>query len=95
MDDINVNFDALGQGASSIQTTFQALQATLEDLEQQLQPMLGSWSGAAREAYAVQKQNWEQAATGMASVLQRMGLAVGDAQENYTLTENTNRNRFQ
>lgn len=95
MSEIRVDFEALGSGAQGIQATFQALQTTLQDLEQQLNPMVSSWSGDAREAYTAQKRNWEQASASMAEVLQRMGQAVGQARDNYSQTEAANRGIWQ
>lgn len=90
MDQINVRFGSLSQGASGIMATYRALQGTLEDLEKKLQPMVSSWNGTAQEAYYQKKTQWEQASNAMAVILQQMGQAVSDAHDNYTSAEKSN-----
>jgi WXG100 family type VII secretion target len=86
-----VDFGGLGQGSAGIMATYRALQGTLDDLERQLEPMLSTWDGQAREAYFQQKQKWDSASASMATILQQMGRAVDEANENYQAAENSNR----
>src|SRR5690348_5346114 len=86
-----VDFGGLGQGSAGILATHRALQASLDDLERQLEPMLGTWDGQAKEAYFQQKQKWDSAAQAMAQILHQMGRAVDEANNNYQAAENQNR----
>jgi WXG100 family type VII secretion target len=86
MGDIHIDFGALQAGQAGIQSTFARLQATLDELESGLQPMVDSWSGAAQEAYVVCKQQWEEAAAALAAVLQSISRAVTAAHDNYSAT---------
>jgi early secretory antigenic target protein ESAT-6 len=94
MSEIQVNVDGLHAGASGIQTTFRSLQSTLEGLEQQLQPMVTSWTGEARDAYFAQKKKWDQASEAMAAVLNQMGQVAGQSGDAYRRAEQANIGRW-
>jgi early secretory antigenic target protein ESAT-6 len=84
--EIHVNFGALEAGQAGINKTYGSLQATLDQLESDLKPMIETWSGDAQQAYLVNKQQWDQGAAALAQVLNNIGRAVGDANENYQAT---------
>lgn len=89
-----VKFGNLSSGAAGIASTYRALQSTLEGLEQQLAPMVSSWTGDAREAYYAQKRKWDEASAAMAAILAQMGQAVDTANSNYQAAENSNLSRW-
>jgi early secretory antigenic target protein ESAT-6 len=89
-----VNFGSLAGGAQGIMATYRQLQSTLENLESQLAPMVGSWTGDAREAYFQQKKKWDDASAAMALILSQMGSAVDNANSNYQAAENSNMGRW-
>jgi WXG100 family type VII secretion target len=91
MPEIKVNFGSLSGGAAGIQANYRALVGSIEDLEQQLAPMVSTWTGDAQSAYFAQKQKWDQAAQAMSTILAQMGKAVDDAHSNYQAAENSNR----
>ncbi|KQY56339.1 MULTISPECIES: WXG100 family type VII secretion target [unclassified Nocardioides] len=95
MSEIKVNFGSLEAGKAGIQKTHGQLVSTLDDLEANLQPMLQTWDGAAREAYYQCKQEWDNAAAQMATTLGQIGTLVGSAQENYQQAEGTATNMWQ
>ena len=86
MGEIQVNFEALQTGRAGIAQTFNRLQATLEELEADLQPMIETWTGAAQEQYLVCKRQWDTAAADLATVLNEVSNAVAAAHENYSTT---------
>ena len=88
MGDIQVNFGALLQGQAGIAQTYSRLTSTLEQLESDLNPMISTWTGSAQESYMQCKKQWDEAAANLASVLNSIGRAVGDAHENYRAAEN-------
>jgi early secretory antigenic target protein ESAT-6 len=92
MDETHVKFESLSTGATGIMATHRALQGTLEQLESQLNPMVNSWSGDARESYFQQKKKWEEASQAMAAILRQMGQSVDQAHGNYQSAETSNRN---
>lgn len=95
MSEIKVNFGSLEAGQAGIASTHGKLVTTLDELESNLQPMLQTWDGQAREAYFQCKQEWDNAAAQMATTLQQIGSAVGTANENYNQAERTATNTWQ
>ena len=91
MGEISVRFEALEAGADGIRTNYARLTSTIEQLESDLQPMIATWSGAARESYLACQQQWDSAATAMAQVLNTIGRAVEEARQNYTAAESAAR----
>ena len=87
MGEIKVHFDALQSGEQGIRTTYARLVATLEQLDGDLAPMLQTWSGSAQQAYAQCKRQWDAAANGLAEVLERIAVAVGEAHSTYVAAE--------
>lgn len=87
MSEIRVNFGSLEAGRAGIMKSHGELVSTLDDLEANLQPMLQTWDGEAREAYFRCKQEWDTAAAAMAQTLSQIGSAVGTANENYGAAE--------
>ena len=88
MGEIHVQFESLLQGQAGIAQTYSRLTGTLEQLESDLQGMINSWTGAAQESYMQCKKQWDEAAANLASVLNSIGQAVGQAHENYRAAEN-------
>jgi early secretory antigenic target protein ESAT-6 len=86
MGEIHVSLEALQSGQAGINKTYGALQATLEQLNSDLEPMIQSWTGTAQEAYLVQKKNWNEGADALAQVLQNIARSLGDAHDNYHAT---------
>lgn len=88
MGEIHVQFESLLQGQAGIAQTYSRLTSTLEQLESDLNPMIQSWTGSAQESYMQCKKQWDEAAANLASVLNSIGQAVGQAHENYRAAEN-------
>jgi len=94
MAEIKVTFESLQAGQAGIQKTYSALVSTLEDLENQLKPMISTWTGAAQEAYLSCKAEWDGAAANLSQVLNSIGQAVGQAHENYQAAEQAARSNW-
>lgn len=88
--DVQVNFDALSTGHGDVMGVYKALTDTLDQLEKDLNPMVSTWSGGAREAYYQKKQQWDQAAAGLAQILNQIGSAVASSHDNYQAAEKHN-----
>jgi ESAT-6 family protein len=82
MGEINVHFDSLVQGQASLAHTYSRLTRTLEELEHRLNPVIQTWTGQAQEAYFQCKRQWDEAAANLATVLNSIGQAVGQAHDN-------------
>jgi len=94
MGSISVNFDSLAGGEQGIRSNYAKLNATLEQLESDLRPMISTWTGAAQESYLQCKKQWDDAAAALSQVLSQIGTAVGQAHENYTGAENAARSNW-
>ena len=93
-DGIKVSFGALEAARAGIKTNHANLVGTLSDLRSNLDAMVSTWDGDAQTAYTACRQNWEAAAEAMAVLLERIGTAVGTANENYQGAENAVRNTW-
>ncbi|GAB2463485.1 WXG100 family type VII secretion target [Jatrophihabitans fulvus] len=87
MSEIKVNFGALEAGEQGIRANYAKLTATLDQLESGLNPMIQSWSGSAQESYLQCKKQWDDAALALSQVLNNIGQAVGQANQNYQAAE--------
>ena len=81
------NYAALTTGAENFAIAQSTLRGELDDLESSLQAKLGLWEDGAKQAYWHCKKQWDGAAADMANVIQKLGLAIGTAHENYKAAE--------
>ena len=82
-----VLFAAMQQGQADFQRTYASLQAEIEQLESQLNANLAEWAGPARQAYHEAQAQWNAAMASMQSVIQQLGVVIGQANDNYTQAE--------
>ena len=94
MSEIKVQFESLASGEQGIRNNYAKLTATLDQLESDLQPMINSWSGQAQESYMACKKQWDEAAQALSQVLNNIGQAVGQANQNYQSAENAARGNW-
>jgi WXG100 family type VII secretion target len=87
MSEIHVKFESLASGQQGIMNSFNKLTQTISDLEADLNPMVSTWSGSAQESYVMVKKQWHEAADALSLVLRQIGVAVGDAHQNYSAAE--------
>lgn len=88
MGEIKVSFGALEAGEQGIRNNYAKLTGTLDQLESDLAPMIATWTGAAQESYLNCKKQWDDAALALSQVLNNIGQAVGQANQNYQAAEN-------
>jgi len=88
MSEILVNYAALENANSQIQSTARSVEEKLDTLRTRLQQM--QWDGQDQEAYREHQAQWDRAVRDMNGVLQQIGAAVGTARENYMSTEASN-----
>ena len=93
-DNVKVNFAELASAASSISSSAQQVQQQLEDLKQQVVKVMGSYEGAAAEAYQQKQAQWDTSAADLQAVLSSIGIAVRDAGEAYQSAEKANESRW-
>jgi 6 kDa early secretory antigenic target len=90
----SANFGTLSSSAENYAIVASTLQKELDELESSLQQKLAQWDGNARHSYQVCKQRWDAAAADMQRVIQKLGLAIGNAHENYSAAEKYGVNLF-
>ncbi|KAB1914730.1 WXG100 family type VII secretion target [Micromonospora sp. AMSO31t] len=90
-----VNFAALQQAGADIQRALTTLESQLGQLERDAAPLVGSWSGEAREAYEQRQARWRAASQDLQTMLRDIKLAVEDSAADYLDTEKRNVNLFQ
>ncbi|HZZ50250.1 MAG TPA: WXG100 family type VII secretion target [Pseudonocardia sp.] len=94
MSEIKVSFAQLDGAASTINATMSKLGQVLEQLDNDLQPLVAGWTGQAAADYQARKAQWRAAQTDMNTVLGRIGTAVTSASENYRAVERANAARW-
>ncbi len=87
---MNIRFETLQQAQDDLAAAFAAIQATIENLESDLQSNLSQWTGTAQTQYAGVKLQWDNAVAHMASVLQQAHVHLVNAAEAYQTVENQN-----
>src|SRR5690349_11644273 len=87
---IQVNFGALDSGAQGIQATHAQLQGLFNQLQSNVNQLLPTWDGAARDAYYAVQRNWNTLSAEMQTALQQMGKGVTTANQNFQRAERAN-----
>jgi early secretory antigenic target protein ESAT-6 len=82
-----VVFSAMEQGQADFTRTYSSLQSEIEQLESRLNSNLSEWVGPAQQAYHEAQAQWHAAMANMQSVLQQLGVVIGQANDNYTQAE--------
>ncbi|HWH01895.1 MAG TPA: WXG100 family type VII secretion target [Pilimelia sp.] len=82
-----VQFGALQQASSNIQTALSTLQGQLGQLESDAAPLVASWDGAAKAAYEQRQARWRQAAEDLSAILRDIKVAVDESAADYQRTE--------
>lgn len=92
--ELKVNFGGLETAAADIQSSANQIRNRLDQLERELAPLRADWTGAASEAYQVAKAEWDKAITDMQTLLQQLGQAVGQSNQEYQGAERANQGRW-
>ncbi|MBN9108753.1 MAG: WXG100 family type VII secretion target [Pseudonocardia sp.] len=95
MSEIKVAFGELGAAQQNVASTAQRISTTLDELKRFLGPMAATWEGQAATDYRARQRQWDTAAADLASVLSRIGVALGAANDNYQQVEQANARRWQ
>jgi len=90
---IIVDYGAMEEAASTIQTASRTIEEKLSELDSQLKKI--SWEGGDREAYLAHKAKWNQAIADMNQLLAQISGAVTTAREGYGQTEQSGMNAWQ
>jgi early secretory antigenic target protein ESAT-6 len=90
-----VNFGALQQAGADIQKALTTLQSQLDQLEKDAGPLVQTWDGAAKQAYAERQATWRRASLDLQHILQNIKGAVDRSPEDYISNQNQAGQRFQ
>ena len=94
MNMIHVEHAALEQAAQDLVRAARDVQARLDRLEGDLEPLRSDWAGAAKDAYEPAKRTWDEAIAGMISLLTEVARAVEQSNVEYRSADLRNASRF-
>ena len=89
-----VDFGQRDRSAGDFARQWQMLEGTLQNLEGDLDRLLGDWEGDARTAYYGARAQWDAASGRMAALLQRLGGVIEIGREDFAMTEKVNVTMF-
>lgn len=89
-----VNFGALQQASADISRAVEMMRSQLDELERQAAPLVASWDGGAKAAYAQRQAAWRRAAGDLAATLHHIKIAVDESVADYLHTEQRNTELF-
>ncbi|GEL16246.1 WXG100 family type VII secretion target [Pseudonocardia asaccharolytica] len=95
MSEIKVTFAELAAAQSNVATSVQRIFGRLDELKRFLAPLAATWEGQAATDYQARQRQWDTAAADLASVLTRISVALGAANDNYQQVERVNARRWQ
>jgi ESAT-6 family protein len=87
---IQVNYGAMDAGVQQIRSTHSRLQAMFDDLQAQVNQLMPTWDGPARDAYLSVQQDWNRVNAALNQALQQMGTGVDTANTNFQSAESAN-----
>jgi 6 kDa early secretory antigenic target len=90
-----VNFASLQEASGNIAKAVGTLQSRLDQIESDAAPLIDTWDGEAKEAYAQRQATWRAAAADLTSILQNIKTAVDQSADDYISTEKQATARFQ
>ncbi len=85
--EVQVTFAAIQDAAASSGVINRTIQALLDDLYRQIQPVVGVWTGAAAEGFQYQHSLWTQAAQDLNTVLGHISTLLEDTNDGYAAAE--------
>lgn len=78
---IHYNFANIGQAAEDINSTKNRIDGILDNLKQDLQPLVTQWEGESATAYQAAQQKWDNSANELNIVLGQVAMAVRDSND--------------
>jgi early secretory antigenic target protein ESAT-6 len=89
-----VNFARLQETSGHIQSMIGTLESQLSTVESDAAPLVGTWSGEARDAYQQRHRTWRRAAADLTAMLVSIRRAVDESAADYATTERRNADLF-
>ena len=89
-----VNFARLQETSLHIQSAVRTLDAELDRLESDAAPLVQTWDGDAKQAYAQRQATWRQASSHLATMLREIQRGLDESIVDYQQTERRNADLF-
>ncbi len=93
-DGIKVEHGKLDSGSADVIAAAKDIEARLNTLEDELRPLAGDWTGAAKEAYREAKETWDRAISDMIILLNQAGQNVDTSNQEYKAADARGASRF-
>ncbi len=91
---IAYDFNQLDAAAEDCRGAVSNMTSQLDTLESNIQPMLGTWEGSAREEYYRRQKEWDQAAADLRDLLTRIEGSLRKSSESMQARERANTAKF-
>lgn len=78
------------QASQHVYQVNEQIQGQLSGLLSRLEPLMGAWEGGAAMSFQNLKERWHQNATKLNGALRGIGDALGQSQQTYQVSEDTN-----
>ncbi|MCL2542109.1 MAG: WXG100 family type VII secretion target [Nocardioidaceae bacterium] len=95
LDELRVEHAGLDTAAQDMFDTVKKIDARLDQLEHELNPLQTQWEGNQREAYRVAKASWDWAMQEMRDLLDESHKTVYTSNADYMAADNRGASRFQ
>ena len=87
--EIKANYATIDQAGSDISDGARQIQETLDAMDAELQQLQQNWDGQAQQAYLQAKAKWSEGMNDMRQVLGAIGSHVSDAAGSYRATDSS------
>lgn len=86
-DQLTADTSAMQSAASELKTSAAALNQHLEDLDNQLKPLIQTWDGHTQQQYYGKQQQWDSAMLDIINLLNQIGVVMDNAATAFWQTE--------
>lgn len=87
MSSMKVDYGTIHQAASDCSNTHKFLQSEFSDLQQKINTLMQSWDGTAQGQYKILQDDWNKNFHEMATLLNRIAIALPQIADGYQGTE--------
>jgi WXG100 family type VII secretion target len=95
LDGLKVNHAGLDQAADDLMSIVNQIDARMNHLEQELDPLRSKWIGDAQQAYTVAKQRWDGAIHEMKDLLHNTSQQVTQSNAEYRAADSRGARSFE
>lgn len=95
LDGLRVQHSALDQAAADLHQTVKDIDARMNRLESELEPLRSAWAGHAQQAYIHAKATWDRAIAEMRDLLDQSHRTVQESNAAYQAADRRGAARFE